>query len=69
MSYAQDAEALLTQQPVCQSIDPHTLMADCEPACKHEQLQVQRAQVYTQLEISNYLDTIAARLQYIADHQ
>lgn len=69
MSYAQDAEALLTQQPVCQAIDPCKKMADCEPGCVHEQLQVQRAQVYTQLEISTYLDTIAARLQYIADHQ
>lgn len=69
MSFTQDAEKLLAQQPECQSIDPDTLMADCEPGCKHEQLQVQRAGIYTGLAIVTHLDGIEVALTAIARQQ
>jgi hypothetical protein len=64
VSYAQDAELLLTQEPPCQSM----LLGHrerCEPGCVHEQLQVQRAQVYAGLGLIEQLDGISADLSSI----
>ena len=68
MSYATEAEKLITSEPPCQSRRRDQLTA-CEPGCVHEQLAVERAKVYTGLEIIGYLDTIAAQLGSIASNQ
>ena len=69
MIFAREAEALLAAQPDCQTVNPSTKMADCEPGCKHERLQVKRAKAYALLGIEAQLDDIAASLTVIARHQ
>jgi hypothetical protein len=69
MSYAKDAEDLLSGQPDCQSWSPHkgtNNNPECQPGCIHEQLAVARAGVHAQLGIISMLDTIAAHLETIS---
>jgi hypothetical protein len=67
--FARKAEDLLAAQPGCQTVNPSTKMADCDPGCVHEQLQVKRARAYALLGIEAQLDDIAASLTVIARHQ